>query len=314
VTAVIVAALSPMPSAVGTGDLSTYPVASIRAEPITEHLLVISIDGLRPDAIEQFGPTEILRLMHAGRYSLSAETVLPSNTVPGHTSMVTGVEPRVHGVTWNDRASVLSALALLSDRRRKVPTMFQFARAFGYSTAAIVGKSQLRQLDAPGSLDHLRAPFLPIAHFKREWSVARVAAEVEAYLIAGGARPNLLFVHLAEPDVTGHDHGWMSDRYGRAVLEADRALQRILSAADVAFGDEGYTVILTSDHGGLGDGHGGADPREITIPWIAAGRGVEPAGELEVPVRVEDTAATVLWLLGVPVPTLWTGRPVGSDP
>jgi arylsulfatase A-like enzyme len=309
VVGLLVLALAiPMPAAAPT-DLSGVHEGAT-GEPVTPHVVVISIDGLRPDAIEPFGATETLRLMREGRYSMRAQTVLPSNTIPSHTSMVTGMDPAGHGVTWNDRTSVLVSLLTWTDRRRKAPTIFQLAGAAGLTPAAIVAKSQMRQLGVPGSLERLEAPFFPLTHIKREWNAERVVAEVEAYLVDGGGRPNLLFVHLADPDLAGHDHGWMSEEYAAAVQTADRALARILAAADAAFGAGGYTVILTSDHGGMGYGHGGADPRETTIPWITAGRGVAPGDELADPVRIADTGATALWLLGVPLPPALTGRPV----
>jgi arylsulfatase A-like enzyme len=137
-----------------------------------------------------------------------------------------------------------------------------------------------------------------------------VVTEVEAYLLTRGARPNFLFLHFREPDREGHDHGWMSDTYGAAVRRVDAALARALAAADSAFGAGGYTVILTADHGGLGDGHGGADPRETTIPWILWGRGVEPGGPLDRPVHIADSAPTALRLLGIAAPRGWEGRAV----
>jgi arylsulfatase A-like enzyme len=55
--------------------------------------------------------------------------------------------------------------------------------------------------------------------------------------------------------------------------------------------------------------HGSDDPRDVTIPWIAWGQGVNP-GLLQKAVRTMDTAATVLWLLGVDRPADWAGSPV----
>src|SRR5690606_18391941 len=80
--------------------------------------------------------------------------------------------------------------------------------------------------------------------------------------------------------------------------------------ADDAFGRGNYTVILTADHGGHGRNHGSDDPRDMTIPWIAWGKGVQPAGPLAVPIRTMETAATALWLLGVAAPPEWVGAPV----
>jgi hypothetical protein len=143
VALLVVGFLVPMPAAVPTGPLPFNPAAS--APPrVTEHVILVSLDGLRPDAIDAFGATTLQRLIREGRHSLEATTVLPSNTIPSHTSLVTGVEPAVHGVAWNDRASVLFSLLTLTDRRRRAPTIFQFVGAAGLSSAMIAGKSQLR--------------------------------------------------------------------------------------------------------------------------------------------------------------------------
>ena len=69
-------------------------------------------------------------------------------------------------------------------------------------------------------------------------------------------------------------------------------------------------MIVTADHGGHGTGHGSKDPRDVTIPWIAWGQGVRQS-VLEPPtVRTMDTAATVLWLLGLDEQSDWTGEAV----
>src|SRR5689334_12837495 len=57
---------------------------------VSDHVVVVSIDGLRPDAIARFKAPTLTRLMHEGRYSLSAQTISLSLTLPSHTSMLTG--------------------------------------------------------------------------------------------------------------------------------------------------------------------------------------------------------------------------------
>ncbi|MGH7446856.1 MAG: alkaline phosphatase, partial [Longimicrobiales bacterium] len=120
---------------------------------------------------------------------------------------------------------------------------------------------------------------------------------VENYLRS--ARPNLLFVHLAEPDFVGHLFGWMSGPYSWAVRTVDAQLAELIEAADGAFGAGNYTLLVTADHGGHGRDHDSDDPRDMRIPWIAWGEGVSAGTRLPAGIRTIDSAATALWLLGL---------------
>jgi len=137
----------------------------------------------------------------------------------------------------------------------------------------------------------------------------RTIADVQQYLRY--ARPNLLFVHIGEPDYAGHSVGWMSFVYGWAVRRADGAVASVIRSADQAFGAGNYTLVVTADHGGHGRDHGSRDARDMTIPWIVWGRGVQE-GAISGEVKTMDTAATVLWLLGTPAPASWTGHAVAG--
>jgi arylsulfatase A-like enzyme len=72
---------------------------------------------------------------------------------------------------------------------------------------------------------------------------------------------------------------------------------------------EGTLFIITADHGGHEQTHGSSMREDMTIPWIVNGPGVVP-GEIEVPINTTDTAATVAWALGLPIPAEWDGIPV----
>lgn len=262
---------------------------------VADHVIVISIDGLRPDAIAKYNAETLRRLMSEGRYSLSAQTIALSKTLPSHTSMITGVDADKHGVTWN------------SDRgggHVGVPTMFGIARSAGLTTAAIFSKTKFHHLEVPNTLDFVRSPR---RSFEGPWPSSRTADYVNDYLRE--RVPNLLFVHIAEPDFAGHTFGWMSWMYGMAVKEADLAVARVLAEADERFGRGAYAVIVTADHGGHKKTHGSTDPRDTTIPWIVWGAGVQRGDTLS-GVRTMDTAATVLWMLRLDVPESWTGRPL----
>ena len=262
----------------------------------TDHVVVISIDGLRPDAIKKFGARNLQRLMREGSYTLAAQTIMPSRTLPSHTSMLTGEEPEEHGITWNSNETDDHGLVA-------VPTIFAQAHMAGYRTAAFFSKGKFNHLETPHSLDHSEAP-----EGDAHWNASRTVSNVERYLAK--ERPNLLFVHFGEPDYAGHRYSWMSWFYGRAVRRADQAVGRVLAAANKSYGEGNYTVIVTADHGGHGWGHGSNDSRDVTIPWIAWGEGVRRGGLLGEGIRTMDTAVTALWLLGLD--GLGVGRPVAT--
>jgi arylsulfatase A-like enzyme len=270
---------------------------SLPTASITRNVVLISIDGLRPDAIATFDATTLQRLMREGSYSLSANTINPSKTLPSHTSMLTGETPDRHHVLWNNVVTAdLDEIEL--------PNIFSVARGQGYTTAAFFSKSKFHPLQREGTLDYSQAP----RGWFGKWSGSRTATDVADYLAT--ARPNLLFVHLTDPDSAGHRHGWMTAPYGDAVRSADEAVQHILDAAARAFGAGNFSVIVTADHGGHGTDHGSDDPRDVLIPWIAWGRGVKAGGLADTPIRTMDTASTVVWLLGLSEPTDWAGTPV----
>jgi arylsulfatase A-like enzyme len=271
--------------------------ASLPASSVTRYALVVSIDGLRPDAITADRTPTLRRLMETGSYSLKASTIMPSNTLPSHTSMLTGEPPERHLVKWNNTPAAKFDTV-------EVPTIFSVARASGYRTAAFFSKSKFHALQRVGTLDYSQAP----GGWFGKWKSNRTVADVERYLAE--SRPNVLFVHLSDPDTAGHESGWMGTEYLQAVKVADSALARLLAAADTAYGGGNFSIIVSADHGGHDRGHGTDDPLDVTIPWIVWGRGVKVGALDGVTVRTMDTAATVLWLLGLKEPTDWQGKPI----
>jgi predicted AlkP superfamily pyrophosphatase or phosphodiesterase len=280
--------MSPPPAAVNV---------SLPEGNVTNYVIVISVDGLRPDAIGERETPTLFRMLRTGSYSLTASTIMPSNTLPSHTSMLTGESPDRHHVSWNNVPAAKFDTV-------EVPTIFGVARARGYRTAAFFSKAKFHTLQRAGTLDYSQAP----GGWFGKWPSERTVTDVEDYL--DRALPNLLFVHLSDPDTAGHDAGWMTDQYRRAVAVADAAIARLLAAADAAYGRGSYSVIVSADHGGHGKGHGSDDPSDVTIPWIVWGKGVRPVHLSAISIRTMDTASTVLWMLGLPEPTEWMGTPV----
>jgi predicted AlkP superfamily pyrophosphatase or phosphodiesterase len=241
--------------------------------------LIISIDGLRPDLID-LAPMPILSaLMQEGAYTLNAQTVHPSATLPAHASMLTGLCPDQHGVNWNDY--------IPENGYAKGTSIFALAKQAGLYTVMIVNKEKLRQLTPPESTDVY------------EWINDRdvVIAKQAAPILKEGF--DLAFVHFATTDAMGHVHGWLSPEQLSVVRRADEAIGTLLTALDEAGLREDTLIIVTADHGGHEDFHGTWLPQDMTIPWAVIGPEVTPQ-YLTQPVNVTDTAATVAWALNLP--------------
>jgi len=271
--------------------------AAERPVEAIDRVLIVSIDGLRPDLLLRAFMPHVRGLCSAGSYTFWAETTVEAYTLPCHVSMLTGVLSAKHGVTWNDYSE---------ESYPNVPTLFEMAGQAGYSTAMATGKMKFIVLTKPGTIDHY---YLPADEPVADRDVAGQAEK-----LIREHRPQVLFVHLAETDQAGHKYGWGSSEQIAAIERADEAVGLILAVlADLKLADS-TLVIVTADHGGSGKNHGENDPRSRFIPWIAKGPGVRQDFDLtqigERRIGTEDTFATACAFLGIDPGEECQGRPV----
>ena len=102
--------------------------------------------ALRPDVIAEAKMVNVMSLMGSGAYSLRAQTIMPSITLPAHASMLVGTCPAKHIVRWNEYVPE-NGFARGAD-------IFDLAQAAGFQTAMVVGKEKLRQITEPASTDY----------------------------------------------------------------------------------------------------------------------------------------------------------------
>jgi hypothetical protein len=266
-----------------------FVVIEVRAPARTTHVLIISVDGLRPDAIASANMPNLKKLMSNGAYSLNAQTINPTLTLPAHTSMLTGLCPAKHGITWNE---------YLPERGyANGPNLFSVARAAGMNTMMVVSLEMLRQITPQNTLSDF---------FLVQDSDGVVARQAADFLPRDFG---ILFVYFHAADAAGHQYGWLSPQYLEALGQVDQAMGVVLQALGNSGQRDGTLIIVTADHGGHDQAHGTNSPADLTIPWVVAGPGVKSM-ELTEPVSITDTAATAAWFLGLPLPPEWDGIPV----
>ncbi|HET8669507.1 MAG TPA: alkaline phosphatase family protein, partial [Candidatus Saccharimonadales bacterium] len=85
----------------GAAKVTSYACGEATCPCEINYVVIISIDGLRPDAIEQTDTPTLDALRAQGAYSSMAQAVLPSVTLVNHASMLGGMSPAKHGIYWN---------------------------------------------------------------------------------------------------------------------------------------------------------------------------------------------------------------------
>jgi predicted AlkP superfamily pyrophosphatase or phosphodiesterase len=286
-----------IPSVVAALLLLAPQCARAEPEKPARRVLVVSVDGLRPDVMLRAQTPNMHALCERGSFTFWAQTVEFSYTLPAHVSMFTGVKPERHGVTWNNH---------IEGAYSQVPTLFQLAKKAGMTTAIAVAKTKFVALTPPDSLDW---KFQPMDEPNTD---AKVAAE--AITILKAHKPCVMFVHFAGADDVGHAIGWGTPEQVAAVGKIDSALGDVLAELDKLKLRDSTLIILTADHGGMARAHDPNDTRSRFIPWIAAGPGVRKNLDLTTfpgfVVRVEDTFATACAFLGIDAGKSLDGRPV----
>ncbi len=274
--------------------------AEVRPVP---RVIVIGVDGLSVEAVNTAHTPRIHELMARGAWTLEARGVMPTLSSPNWASMISGAGPEQHGVTSNGvlLQKMVTLPAVCRDEEGMFPTMFEVLRMqLPASQIAIFhdwpGFADLVEKHAPSVIQHERGAERTTRAAIDYWKEHR---------------PELMFVHLDNVDHTGHDMGWGSREYNKAVADADGYIGEFLEMLQSAGAQDTTYVLITSDHGGKGREHGKNSLQELQIPWILAGPNVV-AGRIASPVYTFDTAATIAWLFDLNAPDCWIGRPVVS--
>jgi predicted AlkP superfamily pyrophosphatase or phosphodiesterase len=262
-----------------------------------DRVLIISIDGLRPDLLLRAYMPRVRGLCATGSYTFWAETTPEAYTLPCHVSMLTGASCEKHGVSWND---------YIEQSYPNVPTLFEVAKQAGYSTAMATGKMKFIVLTRPGTMDHYYLPS------DEPVSDTEVAGRAERLLREH--RPQVMFVHLGGVDTAGHEFGWGTKEQIAAIEQADEAVGRLLNVLSELSLTDSTLIILTADHGGAGKDHTMNDPRSHFIPWIISGPGIRHDFDLTLladrVIHIEDTFATACAFLGLDPGRDCQGKPV----
>ncbi len=266
-----------------------------------KHVVIIGCDGMSPSGIEKANTPILDSLMNEGAYTMHARAVMPTSSSPNWASLIMSAGPEQHGITSNSWKPDNFALAPTAVGPEGIfPTIFGVLRKQKPSSVIACfhdwgGIGVLLERKAFDVIEDTDGPIntteRAIDYFKQK-------------------KPTLTFIHLDHIDHAGHQYGYVSPEYNKSIEEADRLIGETIKGLRDAEMLDKTTLIITSDHGGVGKGHGGATMAEVVIPWIIAGPGIARAKELKSFVNIYDTAATVAHIFELSTPDCWIGKPV----
>jgi predicted AlkP superfamily pyrophosphatase or phosphodiesterase len=252
--------------------LAILVVVSAQAQQ-KPHVLMISIDGMRPDYVTAADghhlkiPT-LRHIMAEGTYADRVINSLPTNTYPNHTTLVTGVWPAQHGIYNNIKFDPLlqhpDEWYWYADAVR-VPTIWQAASNAGLTTASVGWPvtngakgidfliTEFAQSEAGAELTEqerdnpvgLRHQLDPSGKMKdADGDIKKTVWSAE---IIRTQKPNLMTVHLNNLDHIEHATGvFTADDF--RTLEVLDAQVKTLMDAELSV-DPNAIIIVVSDHG-----------------------------------------------------------------
>lgn len=231
------------------------------------HVLLVSVDGLRPECLE---PPLLAGFPHLSKLLRSPHTLDARTdpdytiTLPNHLAMLTGrpvLGAGGHGWIKNsDPPAERDGGTLHAMKGSYVPSVFDVAHDHGVSTTLAVTKTKFVLLSqsysdttgAPDTVgaDNGRQKIDRCFYTRNSEDLAAVVADQ----LRREKSASFTFVHFGAPDFTGHAKGWILDPgsdYLAAVAEVDRALGTLVEAIESSPNLRGRTaIVLTADHGG----------------------------------------------------------------
>jgi predicted AlkP superfamily pyrophosphatase or phosphodiesterase len=249
-------------------------------------LLLISIDGMRPDSLLQADAhglkiPHLRHILSEGAHASGVRGVLPTVTYPSHTTIVTGVWPARHGIVSNQTFDPLGRNLegwYWYSEDIAVPTVWEAADRAGLTVGSVswpvsVGakgirynvpeywRTQttaddlklLRVLSTPGLLADIVKDVGPY-NLNLDDAIPgdRARTRCAVWILQHG-KPQFMTVHLAALDHLQHVTGPFSPESDAALEQIDEMLGQLEDAMRAAHPE--FAIFVVSDHGFSGIDH-----------------------------------------------------------
>jgi len=262
--------------------LGLFFLQSLIAQEGPKHVVLITIDGFRPEFYQDSSmPTPNLQEMkREGVIAKEVAGVFPTVTYPSHTTLITGVTPKDHGILFNTKMNDDGSSGgwVYDFNEIKSKTLWQAAKERGLTTASVSWPitvnaayidynipefwSSKNPMDRRGATSEKANPkglFEEVVKNAtgtlgvNDYNLTSMAMDQNLARMAGyilrAYKPNLLTLHLPITDGAQHRSGRQGTMVHKAIAGADNAVGIIRDALQKAGIEDETTIIVTGDHG-----------------------------------------------------------------
>ena len=219
---------------------------------------------------------------------------MPSVTLPNWTSHLTSGGPEQHGVTSNGWTLTEHELnPIETDSEGYYPSIFKILKdqtpeiktAFYYNWGNLINSFNQKYLDEVSFEEDDQYS----ENYEKAFQFSKTNQEV----------PSLIFLYTVHVDHAGHNKGWMSKDYIKAIEAADKAIGDLIKKmkSEGLFKDTNF--LLITDHGGKENGHGGLSKGEMEVPWAITGPNINKQQNFKTPNSNANTAKVIADIFGV---------------
>ncbi|GEM_PF-6132078 len=276
--------------------LSYLYLSCSRSKPYP-HIVIITIDGLRPDHLSCYGyqkplTPQIDRIAAQGVRFEQAITTSPL-TVPGHASLFTGLYP------YNHELRCQAGMKL----DNQFQTLAEILRDKGYETAAVIGSTLLHhQFGLDQGFDDYNDEFSQGLYFDAGALKLRgkdvTIHGIKRLQARFRQKPMFLWVNYADLALI------KTRKYDLMLQYIDAHLGKLVDEIPT---DRPALIVITSvyavdlsDQGEIETGYS-LDENSIRVPMILSGPGIPQGKIIAGQASIMDIMPTILELLGIPL-------------
>ncbi len=230
---------------------------------MSNKVIMVVIDGLQYDvACTQMGfLNHLVETNRAARLLVKSE--LPSLSRPLYEVLLTGTPSSINRITSNQAVQLSMQKSLF--HLTKEHGMRNACAAY-YWVSELYNRCPFHYVSDRQQADESKPIQYGSFYFDDAYPDSHLILDGE--VLRQRYQPDFLYIHPMGIDHAGHLFGANSKQYRGKAIEMDSILASLLPI----WIDEGYQIIITSDHGMNQDGqHGGTGAEERNVPFYAIG-------------------------------------------